>query len=93
MLLCCFSHYFLKALLDYSCYDDKALRWLENTIKRLIKNKNVPSPDAMISWCKENRCLDPHTVTKVLHCTLYKWKIIVMCVFRSLAVYLAYVSK
>ena len=65
-----FSHYFfLKALLDYCCYDDRALRWLDNTIKRLIKNETVPSPDAMISWCKENRCLDPHTVIKVVHYT------------------------
>ncbi len=49
----------------YSCYNDIAFRWVENTIKRFIKCRVTPSAEAMVSWSREDTFLDPETVHKV----------------------------
>ena len=51
----------------YSCFDDTAFQWVENTIKRFAMIKAVPSAEAMVSWSTEDVCLDCDTVHKVLH--------------------------
>ena len=55
-------------MLIFACYREIGFKWAENTIKRLLINNNVPTPDTMVSWTQDcyHKALRPNIILKVI---------------------------